>query len=275
MEIIESRQNNLIKERIKLQQKKYRQSTGLFLVEGVRMVEEAWAAGQLTEVFVDDTVSSSPRGARFFQQLLEPNQEKERNKASTVNCHLVKPDILRLLAETESPQGIVGVASQTSVELSTLQIRHGLILILDGIQDPGNLGTIWRTAWAAGVDAIFCLPGTVDPYNGKTVRATMGGVFHVPVFAGTVSEWPALRQWCAKEGFQLVAGELGASRTHYDVSYGDRVALVIGNEAQGLLTVAPTELAERVKIPLMDGAESLNAAVACGILVYEVLRQRR
>ncbi|MGI6605982.1 MAG: TrmH family RNA methyltransferase [Peptococcia bacterium] len=275
MEIIESRQNNLIKERIKLQQKKYRQSTGLFLVEGVRMVEEAWAAGQLTEVFVDDTVSSSPRGARLFQQLLEPNQEKERNKASTVNCHLVKPDILRLLAETESPQGIVGVASQTSVELSTLQIRHGLILILDGIQDPGNLGTIWRTAWAAGVDAIFCLPGTVDPYNGKTVRATMGGVFHVPVFAGTVSEWPALRQWCAKEGFQLVAGELGASRTHYDVSYGDRVALVIGNEAQGLLTVAPTELAERVKIPLMDGAESLNAAVACGILVYEVLRQRR
>ena len=96
----------------------------------------------------------------------------------------------------------------------------------------------------------------------------------MPVFAGTVSEWPALRQWCAKEGFQLVAGELGASRTHYDVSYGDRVALVIGNEAQGLLTVAPTELAERVKIPLMDGAESLNAAVACGILVYEVLRKR-
>lgn len=275
MEIIESRQNNLIKESLKLQQKKYRQSTGLFLVEGVRMVEEAWASGQLTDVFVDETVSSSPRGARLFQQLMEQSQEGERNRASTVNCHLVKPDILRLLAETESPQGIVGVARQVSVEISTLKIRHGLILILDGIQDPGNLGTIWRTAWAAGVDAIFCLPGTVDPYNGKTVRATMGGVFHVPVFAGTVSEWPALRQWCLREGFQLVAGELGASRTHYDVSYGDRVALVIGNEAQGLLTVASTELAERVKIPLMDGAESLNAAVACGILLYEVLRQRQ
>lgn len=264
VEIIESRQNALIKERVKLQQKKYRQKTGLFLVEGIRLVEEALAACRLTEVFVDDTLGQTERGGRLLQSLAE----------NAVVCYHVNREVLRVLAETESPQGIVGVATQVQEKLTALKLCHGLILILDGIQDPGNLGTIWRTAWAAGVDAIFCLPGTVDPYNGKTVRATMGGIFHVPVFAGAEIEWAIIRQWAKAQGFQLVAGELGASRHHYDISYDEMVALLIGNEAQGLLTVSPAELDELVKIPLAEGAESLNAAVACGILVYEVLRQR-
>ena len=265
MEIIESRQNALIKERVKLQQKKYRQKAGRFLVEGIRLVEEAVSAGRLTEVFVEESLFYSERGEELFHRI----------EKSSVACYRVNRDILRTLAETESPQGIVGVARQERVDLNEIKLTKGLILILDGIQDPGNLGTIWRTAWAAGVDALFCLPGTVDPYNGKTVRATMGGIFHVPVVAGTETEWDSLHQWCTAHGFQLVAGDLGAQQYHYEVSYQERVALVIGNEAQGLLTIQGEELDERVKIPLMCEAESLNAAVACGILIYEVIRQRR
>lgn len=265
VEMIESRRNTIIKERIKLQQKKYRQKTGCFLVEGIRLVEEALTAGRLAEAFVDETLGQTERGRQLLQSLAE----------NAVVSYQVTREILRDLAETESPQGIVGVASQIQEKIAALQLSHGLIIILDGIQDPGNLGTIWRTAWAAGVDAIFCLPGTVDPYNGKTVRATMGGVFHVPVFCGEEIEWTTIQQWAKARGFQLVAGLLGASQHHYEVTYGKRVALIIGNEAKGLLTVAPAELDNLVQIPLIEGAESLNAAVASGILVYEVLRQRK
>jgi|CZCB01.1.fsa_nt_gi TrmH family RNA methyltransferase len=265
VEIIQSRQNALIKERIKLQQKKYRQKTGLFLVEGLRLVEEALAAGSLAEVFVDESAGDTDRGLKLLQQ----------SGQRAVACYQVKREILRALAETESPQGMVGVARQTRVDLTALPLEHGLLLILDGIQDPGNLGTIWRTAWGAGVDGIFCLPGTVDPYNSKTVRATMGGIFHVPVLAGPEITWSMLRHWCAERDYQLVAGDLGARKKHYEVAFRERVALVIGNEAQGLLTVPVADLDERVKIPLQKGAESLNAAVACGILLYEVIRQRR
>ncbi len=265
VEIIQSRQNSLIKERVKLQQKKYRQKTGCFLIEGIRLVEEAVSAGSLTEVFVEEALFNSERGERLFRRI----------EKSTIACYQVSTDILRVLTETESPQGIVGVIRQAKVDLNRINLKQGLILILDGVQDPGNLGTIWRTAWAAGVDALFCLPGTVDPYNGKTIRASMGGIFHVPIVAGTETNWSIIQQWCTAHSFQLVAGDLSAQQNYDEVAYQERVALLIGNEAQGLLTVSAEELDKRVKIPLMDGAESLNAAVACGILVYEVIRQRK
>jgi TrmH family RNA methyltransferase len=166
----------------------------------------------------------------------------------------------------------VGVIEQHKLTLSDVKIKNGLVLILDGLQDPGNLGTIWRTAWAAGVDALFCLPGTVEPYNSKTIRATMGGVFHVPIV--TTTEWTSLRQWCQDEGFELVAGDLRAEKSHFAVNYTERVALLIGNEAQGFLTVKLEDVETRVKIPMQNNAESLNAAVASGILVYEIIRQR-
>lgn len=263
MEIICSRQNPLIKETIKLQQKKYREETGRFLLEGIRLVEEAVTAGRLEEVFVEESLCSSKRGQELFRSI----------EKSSLRYFQVSKEILKALAETESPQGIVGVARQAGTSLADLKIKNGLILIIDGLQDPGNLGTICRTAWAAGVDALFCLPGTVDSYNGKTIRATMGGIFHVPVVTGV--DWNTLREWCKVQGFQLVAGDLRADKRHFDLTYRERIALLIGNEAQGLLTVQPEDVDELVIIPLMDQAESLNASVACGILIYEVIRQRK
>jgi TrmH family RNA methyltransferase len=262
VEIISSRQNSLLKERCKLHQKKFREKTGLFLIEGIRLVEEAVRASCLEEVFVEETLFSSERGQELFRQI----------EKGSFRHFQIKREILKALAETESPQGIVGVARQEKFSLTDLKIKKGLILILDGLQDPGNLGTIWRTAWAAGVDALFCLAGTVEPYNSKTIRATMGGVFHVPVVTGV--DWFSLRQWCKQERFQFVAGDLQAEQSHFAVKYPERVALLIGNEARGFLTIKPEDAEVRVKIPLRNEAESLNAAVACGILTYEIIRQR-
>lgn len=262
VEIICSRQNPLIKETIKLQQKKFREETGKFLLEGIRLVEEAAKADWLAEVFVEESLCSSKRG----QVLLESIEK------SSIRCFQVSKEILKALAETESPQGIVGVARQARTSLTDLKIKSGLILIVDGLQDPGNLGTICRTAWAAGADALFCLPGTVEPYNGKTIRAAMGGIFHVPVVRGV--DWDTVREWCKAQGFQLVAGDLRADKRHFDLTYRERTALLIGNEGQGLLSVKSEDVDELVIIPLLDQAESLNASVACGILLYEVIRQR-
>ncbi len=262
MEFISSRQNSLLKERCKLRQKKYREKTGLFLIEGIRLVEEAIKAGQVKEVFVEESLFNTERGRELFN-IIENN---------ALPIFQVSKDIIKVLADTESPQGIVGVIAQKKFTLSDVSIKNGLVLILDGLQDPGNLGTIWRTAWAAGVDAIFCLPGTVEPYNSKIVRATMGGIFHVPIVTDT--EWPLLRQWCQEKGFELVAGDLKAERNYFTVNYTERVALLIGNEAKGFLTVNLDEVGTRVKIPMQNEAESLNAAVACGILVYEIIKQR-
>lgn len=262
MEIICSRQNPLIKERIKLQQKKFREATGRFLLEGIRLVEEAVKAGRLEEAFVEESLCSSKRGQELFKNITK----------RSIRCVQVSKEILKMLAETESPQGIVGVAQQEWASLADIKLKNGLVLIIDGLQDPGNLGSIWRTAWAAGVDALFCLTGTVDPYNGKTIRATMGGIFHVPLVTGL--DWDLVHGWCTTQKFQLVAGDLRAEKRHFDLTYRERVALVIGNEAQGLLTVKPAEVNELVLIPLMNNAESLNASVACGILLYEIIRQK-
>jgi len=265
MEIISSVQNQLIKESRKLQQRKYREEQKAFLIEGVRLAEEALPRGALTTVFYTEQLLQSERGQALYQRL------QEKATAGLV-LQEVTPQVLKTLAETESPQGIVAIARQQDKPLSRLSLpERALFLIADSLQDPGNLGTMIRTAWCAGADGVICLPGTVDPYNGKTVRASMGGIFNVPVFTGLA--WPEVRDWCRSQGVQIVAGDL-AGQPHYSLNYAPKTALVIGNEGQGLTHVRPEQVDALVTIPLAPGAESLNAAVACGILVYEIVRQR-
>lgn len=261
MKLITSRQNAHFKARCKLQQKKQRQLSGLFLVEGIRMVEEALQSGTLVEIFFSDVLFKTSRGQRLFQLI----------EKSSIQGYQLDTRLLRLLAATESPQGIVGVVRQESLLLKELKINSGLIVVLDGLQDPGNLGTIWRTAWAVGVDALFCLPGTVDPYNSKVIRASMGAVFQVPLL---YIEWPELHDWLRKTNFQLIAADVKACQNYTQFGYAKKVAVLIGNEGQGFLSIPLNEVDEQVKIPLQSGVESLNAAVASGVLLYEILRQR-
>lgn len=265
MEIISSTQNQLVKDTKKLQQRKYREEMKHFLVEGVRLAEEAYKAGVLETLFYSENVLDTERGRALLHTLNE-------KQSAQIYLQEVTPQVLHVLAETESPQGLVGIVRQQENNLEQqLLSQTALILIADSLQDPGNLGTMIRTAWCAGVDAVVCLPGTVDPYNGKTVRASMGGIFNVAIITGV--EWDSVWAWCQEQRLQIVAGGLHG-QPHFTLDYAPKVALVIGNEGQGLTHVQPEQIDAQVTIPLAVGAESLNAAVACGVLVYEIMRQK-
>ncbi len=270
MEIISSVQNPLIKETKKLQQKKYRDLRGEFLAEGVRLVEEGLKADSLRGAFYEEGILNQARGQALLWQL-----EQMLKAGKLEYCQQVSSAVLQYMAQTQTPQGIVAVAAKRQVSLSSIVADKtvGLILIVDGVSDPGNLGTLIRTAWAAGAEAVVCLPGTVDCYNAKTIRSTMGAVFEVPLITG--EDWPTVEQWCRQRDYQLVAGDLSADTAYFSCSYAKRVALIVGSEGQGLSAVKPTEVDLLIKIPLANEVESLNAAVAGSLLLYEVVRQRK
>jgi len=272
MEIIRSVHNPLVKEIKKLQHKKYREEKGEFLVEGVRLVEEGLESGRIRGILYDETLLNSERGKQLLHKIEQMTEQKAKQKGIAFIFRVV-PQVIKSLAETQTPQGIVAVAAREPVTMLSLDRakKEQLLLVIDGLQDPGNMGTLVRTAWCAGAAAVVCLPGTTDPFGGKAVRSTMGGIFRIPVITGV--EWDYLRDWCRENEYGLVAGDLSAEDTYYSVAYPHKTALIIGNEGQGLLNVDPAQLDYRVRIPLKNGAESLNAAVAGGILLYEIIRQ--
>ena len=248
MEIINSPQNIFIKETKKLQQKKYRESKDEFLVEGVRLIEEALKAGSLKRVFYEKSLFNHTRGRELFNRF-----EQMRTAGSLEYCQEVTPIVLKALAETQTPQGLVAVAAKrhtTLAELSTTAER-GLLLIVDGVADPGNLGTLIRTACAAAAEAVICLTGTADCYNAKTIRATMGAVFTVPLIIG--EEWLNVGKWCRDKGYRLVAGDAKGKLDFFSYSYPKKTALIVGSEGQGLTAVNPAEVDAFVRIPLSGG----------------------
>jgi len=273
MEIISSLQNPLIKETKKLQQKKYRDIRKEFLVEGVRLVEEGLKAGSLSGAFYEEDLLAQERGRLLVEELSLLVQEK-----ALAYCVQVAPPVLQSLAETRTPQGIVAVARQKEAVLgeatatAAAKPERGLLLVVDGVSDPGNFGTLIRTAWAAGAEAVVCLQGTADCYNAKTIRATMGAVFSAPLITGV--SWEDVRRWCRAHGYQIIAGDLAANTVYFDGDYAPKAALVVGSEGQGLSAVRREDVDLCVRIPLANGVESLNAAVAGGLLLYEIMRQR-
>lgn len=256
MEIITSVQNQWAAEARKLKQKKFREEKGQFVAEGLRLAEEAAKAGVVQEVYYHETFGDTERGAELLKTL----------SAGARRFFQVTAKVLDSLAETETPQGIVCVCGQRRISVKDFAPDKGLVLVADGIQDPGNLGSILRTLWAAGGLGLICLSGTTDPYNGKCVRASMGGIFHVPVF--TDITWSGAARWALDHGYTAVAAEAGGGTDYRRMKWPERALLCIGNEARGLLTIPADEVAEHVFIPLAEEAESLNAAVAAGILIF-------
>ncbi|MCR4440720.1 MAG: RNA methyltransferase [Peptococcaceae bacterium] len=268
METINSLQNRAVKEAKKLQQKKYREERGQYLVEGVRMVEEGIRAGSLTCFFYNLSLRETKRGEGLWHTI------REYAAQTKSGCFQVSEKVLRTLAETETPQGIVAVARMNTVSLSSIleKREEDILAIIDGLQDPGNLGTLLRTVWAGGGLGAVCLPGTVDPYNGKSVRSTMGSIFRIPVVTG--QDWPTVRDWCRSRGYRFAAGDVLGREEYFNVAYPGKIALVIGSEGHGLVNVPRDEVDFCVRIPLRNGVESLNAAVAGSILFYEIIRQK-
>jgi len=230
-----------------------------FVVEGVRLVEEALEAGWLAQL-VFYTEDLPPRG----QKIVDAYQEKG------VKTELVAPHVLKAAADTGTPQGILAVLP---IQRLPLPQHAGLVLIADGVRDPGNLGTILRTACAAGVDAVLLPPGSTDAFAPKVVRAGMGA--HMRISIHTL-EWRDIEDYLFKRELPLKVYLADASGGMYYTSADLRapLALIIGGEAEGAGSEARSLAVESIHIPMPGKIESLNAAVATAILLFEVVRQR-
>lgn len=258
MEIISSEQNLWIKKLKALKKRKYREEYQQFVVEGSRFCTEAILHSSLIEaILVSEAIVKQPN----IQELLADFSGK---------ILIVEKKILERNLSTVNPQGIAGIVKMPQWDINAAINSGTTFLILDGIQDPGNLGTIIRTSLAAGVDAVFCLKGTVDIYNDKTLRSTMGAVFKLPVF---YQEDKDLLITKLKENeIKLVLTDVKASTFHFQIEYPSKVAIVLGSEALGIQQITTGDYS--VKIPLQPHSESLNVAVAGSIIIYEVIRQK-
>lgn len=263
MEQITSVKNNRVKTWASLKQKKYRNSTGLYLLEGVRLVEEAIEAGAPV---VEILISGDPLSGRFDRII---------TGATGLGAALyeVTDQVLEHVADTQSPQGVIAIVKKTEGDpfAFVAKKQSPLYLVLDGIQDPGNLGTMIRTADAVGATGVFVGESCVDVYNPKVVRATMGSLFHLPVFDVKLTELlPKLREL----GVAVVGTVVEAEQTVFAADFTGSVALVIGSEAHGVSAEIAELVDTEVTLPMPGKAESLNAAIAASVMLYEALRQR-
>ncbi len=256
-------QNPLIKEVRSLKNKSAREEKHLYFVEGARFVAEALKEKTAIRYIVISDTFSLGDGA---EALLEAAGRKG------LPCYTVPDSLFESISDTRTPQGVLAVLEMEKKQLHEAGLIGGLIVILDGVKDPGNMGTIIRTADAAGCSGVIIPNGCVDVYNPKVLRSTMGSVFHVPVYhCGSV---PEAMQIARKSGYTLCASHLEGSVSIYEADLSCRVALVIGSEAEGIgaETAAAADLL--VRIPMQGRAESLNASVAAAVMIFEAMRQK-
>lgn len=242
----------------KLQRRPVRDTEGAFVVEGPLVVRELLASKLETrELFVGS-------GAAGVDDLVVAAE------AAGVRVAEVPDEVIGLLADTRTPQGVVAVAR---VPQGGIPEDASLVLVLADVRDPGNAGTLVRTAHAAGVDAVVFGRGAVDPLHPKTVRASAGALFHVPLLRGVPLD--EVLDDLRDRGLRRVGTDAGAPTAYDDADLTDRVALVLGNEAWGLPPEIRAKLDEVVSVPMPGPMESLNVAIAGSLLVFEAVRQRR
>jgi len=258
--VISSRQNPRIQQvRALLSSRKERTSAGLFIAEGVRLVEEAYAAGWLPrEVFFSAAVSS--RGRALLDGFA----------AAGVPVEEVEQALLDYLSATQTSQGILAVLPFRQLPLPP---ALNFVLIADALHDPGNLGAVLRSAAAAGVQAVFLAPETTDPFAPKVLRAAMGAHFRLPLRAFS---WPEIETACrsAAPPLTIFITDVGAGRPYFQADLTQPLALIVGSEAEGVSKEARRLAGQVLTIPMTSDSESLNAAVAAGILLFEIVRQR-
>jgi TrmH family RNA methyltransferase len=237
-------------------QRSARAAEGLFVIEGVRLAEEAARAG-VNPQLVLHTEELDSRGQAALAALAGTG-------AAVVT---VSSTVMAAASDTRAPAGLLVVVPQPALPMPS---PLTLALVLDGLADPGNLGTVLRTAAAAGVEAVFLTPGTVDAYNPKVVRAAMGAHFQVPIVAAA---WETLPGQLA--GLAVWRAEAGGDMPYDQVDWRQPSVLLVGAEAAGPSHQARALAPHTTRIPMPGRAESLNAAIAAGVLLFEVVRQRR
>lgn len=253
-------QNPVVKAAAELKQKKYRQQQGLFLAEGLRTVEEAVRYGAVQSIFY--TAIEDERTRTVLEEAA----------AKQVKLICVSEAVLKKIADTETPQGVIAVCEMGKSSVENLLATGQMLLVLDRVGDPGNIGTMLRTADAAGLGGLVLLKGSADIYAPKTVRASMGSLFHLPVVSG-VSEEEFVSS-ARKAGYELLVTCLDGADNLYKADLRGRLAFVMGNEANGVTDSLLEAADKRVFIPMQGRAESLNVAMAAGVVMFEALRQR-
>ena len=253
LSIIESADNKKFKYAKKLKQRKYRERLSAYLIEGVNLIEEAIKVDAPIEViFVCEGVNAVDYGKDAF---------------------ILAKNLFAELSETETSQGVIAVVEKPKFDLKDLAISStDNVVVLDRLQDPGNIGTIIRTAVAAGYKAIFTLKGTGDIYSPKTVRSTAGVMNRIPIIEiGSEEELISLLRTL---NIQLVSTSPAATKYYYDYDLSKGIALIIGNEGSGISDGLIEKSDINVKLPMSNDVESLNAAVAAAIIMYESVRKK-
>ncbi|MGF9914625.1 RNA methyltransferase [Paenibacillus ehimensis] len=262
--ILSSVQNPRVKQWTELLSRKGRDKQGRFLIEGVHLVQEALRSVDL----VPEILVYAADKKQAIAGLLEDAGAKG------VECVPVTDAVLAKCTDTETPQPVFAVVPKLpwrGNDLLAASEPNGLVVVIDGIQDPGNLGTIIRSADAVGASGVLLGKGTVDLYNPKTVRATMGSLFHLPIVQGDLAEWLPR---AAESGVQVVATSLQGAVSCYEHDFRESTWFVIGNEGQGVSEEVRLLARHQVLIPMKGRAESLNAAMAATVVLFEAMRQR-
>lgn len=256
---ITSKDNETIKYIKKLKEKKYREQYNEFIIEGIKMIDEALKENaKIKSVIICDdckTQGSIPNDLMY--------------EIAKLNCIYVSEKVFNSITDVTNPQGIMAIIEKPQSDEKEIDYTSQTFLILDNIQDPGNMGTILRTADSLDIKQIIVSKGSTDIYNPKVVRSTMGAIFRVRVIESenlvkTIKEMK-------KHKITIYATDLKTDKSIYDINY-NKSAIVIGNEANGVSENILNEATERIKIPMIGKTESLNAAVATSIILYQAYR---
>jgi TrmH family RNA methyltransferase len=257
--LISSRNNSAIKAMCALHERKERDRTGLCFIEGIRIVGEAVQLGAKIQSLV---VAPELLKSDFARELVQA--QRTRN----VPVIEVTPDVFESLSDKHGPQGIAAVVEQRWYALSSLDIRHSpFVIALDSPQDPGNIGTILRTSDAAGAAGVLLLGPSADPYDPSAMRASMGAAFSQKLARASYVEFSA---WRTKSGFTVVGTSDKAKMDYQDYAYASPILLMMGSERHGLAPELQATCDAMVRIPMHGRSDSLNLAVATGILLYAI-----
>lgn len=247
MMYIQSTKNQKVKQWKKLLTKKGRDQTGSFLIEGEHLVEEAFRAKVIKELIVTESYRSNLSEIRYVFSPL----------------YVVDDLVGKAISETETPQGIYAVCGKRIVQ----EMEGTRFLLIDAVQDPGNLGTMIRTADAAGIDGVIVGQGSADLYNSKVLRAAQGSHFHLPIVQGDLSEW---MNRLKNRSIPVYGTSLQNGEAMYVVKPGGPFALIVGNEGRGVSPELLEQTEKNLYIPIYGNSESLNVSVATGILLYHL-----
>lgn len=260
--MITSKDNQYLKLVRELTKKKFRDEYGLFLTEGKRLIDDLVKAGFVPHLLL---YSEEFSDVAFLERICSVADQ----------AFAVEKRLFHQLAETKNEQGVIGVFPQICPDFSGYTLaKNGFLLVLNKIADPGNLGALIRNGAAAGIDAVLLEEGSVDLYNPKTIRATMGTIAKIPVFQGlTFSE---IRDFLVNQQVQTYLADMGDDICYHDLPVEAKVAVVFGNEGNGIDAGWRRLQLPRVSIPMENGVESLNVAMAAGIIAYDrYIRSRK